>query len=884
MRDLKNGDKQESLRELLDFIVTQLRVTQVELSKWMDISRPLVNKFLNLKNADDVQKLTKLPIKREGLINFCEKITSKEDEANADVKALRRLFGEIGVDELLETAGLLPENTQVIRVTPERFISVAQVAALFELLPVDDLIATVQGIVSIVSSRVFSDTYNQELEPSNDALGVLIRQLEEPYQQDSTVIVDSYNPWKSHPILGVKRRIQIVEKLKNASHHLRTGGKTKFTQKEAISLFLSIAIKEQIPDYAKNLHLRVKKLDIKTLSHLITREEAQQENYQDIYQRLIKCVYEEECKLKNTDNPDLAECTSEAIDPNSIAMEDFDAVTMVVVSSSLIIKEETQLEATKQETIRTIEWTYNSSNTILENSLSACGLLLGITENGDVPNVITQTKSLDGGMSSLVESSIVLENKYQGIWVDRDSTIAILQAFISASKQWLGDKAMKEEINLPVYIDACTVISQLRNKLYKIRKQFQNFEFVNDSYTLDSLSSTNKAKSYIGNIDEIKTTLNSIAKEAQQELIKIDSTKIHFLLRLSLTRCYLLCKLLLLRLENLQGNISNVQLLIAEVENKLNEDKDIKDNLIPLQALFQTEKLLLELSLGQDCKIFSHDNSSRQEIKKDWLTKIHNAIKAGKFYKDPGLDVYHSLSEIYGNYARIELYMSDDPQVLKDAADDFLRAAHFALRIGYKQRASRWLAMCGKVWLRLNNELMCKQALIMASKIARSNLTSWQDEDLRQAICSEISLLEGENLLIIGNQPEEALNKFLIALKGSIYLRLKRRMCDALIGIYRCAQKIGDRSVQTDLKIFPSELSDPDNRSTEIVFNLLNHLQQRQDNPRWSEVSDEFAIAAAQIWQDWHEFGKSTSGNTDFSQHPIAEKIRNGTIYSQVTV
>lgn len=56
-------------------------------------------------------------------------------------------------------------------------------------------------------------------------------------------------------------------------------------------------------------------------------------------------------------------------------------------------------------------------------------------------------------------------------------------------------------------------------------------------------------------------------------------------------------------------------------------------------------------------------------------------------------------------------------------------------------------------------------------------------------------------------------------------------------------------------------------------------MWQREDNPRWSSVSKDFTDAAAQIWQDWHDINKPQSDNI---QHPIVEKIRNGTLYIQV--
>jgi hypothetical protein len=883
--DLESRDKQKQLRELLDFFVERLKVTQVDLSKWMDISRPLINKFLN---SQDVENAQKLPIKRDGLINFCEELLSSavSNPENTDIETmkLRQLFGEKGVDELLETAGLLPKNTQVIRVTPERFVSVAQIAALFELLTLEELIATTQGVVSIISPKVFpKNNYSKSDDLENDgakfdALKDLIQSLEEPYQSDSSAKVTETlpdNPWRYHPILGVKRRIEIGEKLQTASNRLRAGGKINFTHQEAISLFLSIAIKEQIPDFLSNLNIRIQKFEITTLSHVITLEEAENEKYAEVYRHLLQCIYQEECHLKNPNSKYVDDCENESI--KSKSLDWFDPVRIATVTCRFGIAEKGEKQS------EPIKWIYNSSNTILENGISACSLLLGITEDYVIPNVLTNTKSLDGSINSLVEASVILDKKYQGIWVDRDLNITILQALVCAAKQWLGERVYKGELNLEVYVHGCKSISKLRQNLYYVRQKFQNFEFV-DYEQQSELFPDTENKFSIGKSEKIRETLNEIAKDARNELKQIPEDKIYFLLRLSLYRCHLLAKLMLLRLENSQGNISNVKQLLNELESVLDEDNDIKDQLIPIQALLHTERILYELSLGNRLELFDNEKRSEWLNLEQWKKNIYSAIKPGTFYKDPGVDIYHALSEIYGNCARIELYLSDNSKVLENAADNFLRAAHYALRIGYKQRASRWFALAGRVWLRLNDEEKSKQSLNLAKKLAFSNLTSWHDFNFRQAICSEISLLEGEILLVLENKPSQAINWFLKALKGAIHLRLNRRMCDAMINISRCSQKLGDRSVKTDLDQIFSHPSDDvfpyDNRSTEIVMKFIKHLLEREDNPRWSSVSEDFANTAAQMWQDWHDIGGKTEIN--HSQHPIAAKIINGTLYVQI--
>ena len=66
MNKEKIGD-QEKLREMLEFFLEEMGATQVELSKGMGVSRPVVIEFLNRQKEY-------LPVSSEGLVNLCENL------------------------------------------------------------------------------------------------------------------------------------------------------------------------------------------------------------------------------------------------------------------------------------------------------------------------------------------------------------------------------------------------------------------------------------------------------------------------------------------------------------------------------------------------------------------------------------------------------------------------------------------------------------------------------------------------------------------------------------------------------------------------------------------------------------------------------------------
>ncbi|WP_414566089.1 MULTISPECIES: hypothetical protein [unclassified Anabaena] len=835
----ESTEDQEELREMLLFYLDKMGATQVELSAGMGVSRPVVINFLNK------DKKQRLPVDRTSLIKLCESLqkgkASKKksktvpDNSSPEIEShpdeLRELLGKVGVDELLESAGFVPEKTRMIRVTPEKYFEIAKVIALLEFLELEDLLSTTQEFLAIASNKIETALERRCKYQANDYLQYLIEHPE------------------LYPTLGLKLRLEVIDKLQRTWRRLKAGGKTNFTQQEAIRLFMSIAIKEQMPKNESNLHIRVQKTEFQTLSRYINLED----NYKDLYHKFIEIGYEAECELKTPGS-----CSTMQIEAKYLAL--LNPVIMAIVTCSF---------SHNGESHELIEWIYTSGNTILENAIGACSLHLGLPK--DIANMNISTKTLDSSIDSLVETTVILgkQQKYQGIWVDRDSMITMLQAIVYATKQWVVDQNTNGTLDIEIYTSACKALAELRKQLTRVRKAFQNFQFLD-----------HECKS-----GEIK----QIADVARTELNKIPKEEIYFSYRLNFYRCYFFAKRLELRLANTQGNISNLEPLIKEIQQVLEEDPEIKQELVPIQALIQSEIYLYELSCGHEPNLFDSNKRNKWLELKEWDNKIKGAIKPESCYKDPGLDIYKALSEIYGNAARIDFYLCDDKQTLEKAAEHFLRAAHYALRIGSTQRVTRWLALAGRVWVRLGKGNLSIQAFNCAEKLANADLTTGHSENFRQAVLSAISLLHGEHLLLIQNDPTKALTCFLKALKGSIYLGLNRRICDALFDIYRCSKKLGNVSTREGLKVFrgedqsteldKSELNPTNNRTSEKVLDLLCNIGSREDNPTWFQVRNEFSQLAADTWQGWHS---DTSEPETTTKHPIAEKIENDSWLCQV--
>jgi hypothetical protein len=845
-----NDRNQEVLRELLLFFVDKMDATQVELSLGLGISRPVVNEFLN-GNKD------KLPVERENLIELCEYLHSRQiksrrkpkrgSEENSEEIAytpgeLRQLLRDIGADELLEASGLLPDKSKSIRVSTERFFQTAQVVALLELLEFEDALSTAQEFLAIArnklaisSNKLFQERHQDE-EEDDDSLRYLIEKL-----------------LKSPSTLGLKQRLDVIEKL---GRRLRNGGKTNFSRQEAIALFLSILVKEQMSEKSINAHIRVQKVEFQTLSKSIEYSDE----YRDVYPFLMQIGYQAECDLKT-----LGSCSN--IPSKMQSLDSFNPVLLAIVTCSV---------GYNDKRADMLEFTYTSNNTMVENAISALSLQIGVTK--EMKNVMMSTKALDSSINALVETTVIFKdnkdkNQYQGIWVDRDLLITVLQSIVCAAKQWLTVQISKGKLNLEVYESACKELSVLRKRLSKARKSFQSFQFIDkDSKKI------------------LTTELSNIADTARKELDKIPKEEIYFSHRLNFYRCYFLAKLQLLRLANLQGNVSEARLLLQEIEEVIEEDGAIKEELVPIRALIRSEIYLYELSCGHDLNLFDSSERDKWLNLKERELKIIEAIKLGTFYKDPGMDIYQALSEIYGNTARIEFYLSDERYVLEQAVEYFLRASHYALRIGLTQRASRWVALAGRLWVRIGNDQLAGQSLLLADKLATADLTLGHSNHFREAVRSEINLLRGEYLLLFEDNASDALGEFLVALKGAAYLGLNRRICDALFNIYRCSNKLSNLSIKEGLcRVFnendqltesnKSKLNPFGNHTSEQALNLLHKLWVEDGSSTFYQERERFSKLAAEIWQGWHDITSEAGVNT---KHPIVERIEKGLWLGQV--
>lgn len=311
--------------------------------------------------------------------------------------------------------------------------------------------------------------------------------------------------------------------------------------------------------------------------------------------------------------------------------------------------------------------------------------------------------------------------------------------------------------------------------------------------------------------------------------------------------------------------------------------------------LFHLEEQLYALSSGQPEFLFSSHEHSVQT----WLEDAKKNISAylvqnrpfpgnsdSAYPSDPDIDVYQCLGTVHSLAGRWLFYLGTTSDELNLASNCFMKVAHYFSRIGLAQRVDRCLAIAGRVHIRMNHYEYAEQLRLMAYDMVQVHLHEGQREAFKQSVLSEIYLLQGEYALHAKADYMEGLRLSLLGLKGAMWLGLARRTSDNLYNIWKCAQYLGDKSVEPLLKdVFPilwtsDDLSSPKekkarlnplkNRIAEEVIKTLFNIQRNANERTWSQVAHQFQKMSSNIWHRWY---RESSSPNEMGKHPIGKLI-----------
>lgn len=284
-----------------------------------------------------------------------------------------------------------------------------------------------------------------------------------------------------------------------------------------------------------------------------------------------------------------------------------------------------------------------------------------------------------------------------------------------------------------------------------------------------------------------------------------------------------------------------------------------------------------------------------------YLEKLNAYIKQknGRCFN---LDLYLCISELYGNFGRLELYFckENEKPYLEKAVDNFLVAANFSLKIGDMQRVAHWLTHISRVYTRLENDLSKKYVDLANKIVERTILPSYSNEHC-EAIQAEVNLAYGEMVLfsLFRRQRSSktityvsAVSYFSKALKGSLYLGFVRLIADSLYGLSRAIKAATEQGDIQDIintkscffwKIIPVSnnikllnYESPIVKNILVLLNNITPLTEKtpMDNNDWMEISQQLQLGAKKIWHDWANM--VNPNNKKENEHPLEEEIESG--------
>lgn len=927
------------LKDYFNFLITYLLSSQSEIAKGAKISRASVNRLETeeiAKLALDIDQAKALhdyiatqEIQTKGLssqeletksnqIQDIQDKTKKYKKTNTEGEQkvdgikesiiFRELLEKMPYDEAIEAAGHLSDDCSYIRVSHRLYPILLNIVTILELMEEKDALRSFENIMRILRSDL-NGLRNKLLSSQNseDQLRVLIESIV-PVKEHQTIKANKQNLNMSLEELetreqklkenlalpiGLQERLTIKEMLTKTYNRLRTSGKVSFSRSEAISLFLSTFVKTKTQKYQIPLSLRVTKYQSIPLSIDIRQES----NYKKIYEEIFdEIAFQEELTLVNL------EINKKIKQSKNISKYKSKAVEVFI--TYCIYHDKSSIDNSPEE----LEWTSVSNGTFLENAIASIMIHMGLKD--ELQNIhFLAFQDIDSDLNGLIESTVILKNNselFVGYWVDRDNVICNLQSVISAALQWLSSESKKEAnqsdtLNIELYKKTLKVLSSIRLKLFQIRTSFNSFKLFN---------TTNSSVNEQGAKDDIKV-VEGIIKDAQEQLNKLprptenqtEKEKIDYYLpyRLQLKRCVFHANLILLRKNNVHGNlpkagsgIDNLFEILKEYKNNINSQSNkplpLENNeLLPLEILLNVERYLYEFSSGDGDFVFSKSPSEKQIILQEYIKAIPEIIGHTKFYKEPGMDIYQSLAEINGIIARLNFYLLDfedfeysvtplsREEILDNTRRQFLTACYHSLRIGFRARASRWVAYAGRTSLRLGKADEAQQAVELSKAIIdqNPNIVNSLEKD---GLLSETALLEGE-LAQFNGKIKEALTHFFCALIGGASLGLNRRVCDALYSIGRCAEheQIKNALVKDILegdsllaKLINNEKQFDKDRFNPHKINVLDESGNLlsdlilNENLTWAYVSSLFFNTAQSMWQKWYQKP---------GVHPVAKMI-----------
>lgn len=515
-------------------------------------------------------------------------------------------------------------------------------------------------------------------------------------------------------------------------------------------------------------------------------------------------------------------------------------------------------------------WQFSSNHAHIDNSIKA--VMKGMGCPLQLKKITAS--NLSDGTGSLARVSVTLiESKskrtYHGLWVSQSVIIGVAQATVEAVSSWVFAMLPPEpknelESHFQAFKHVSCEYSNLDRSIRKLLNLVNNYDLLNPEASLEN----QYARSDETSIPELETSIQELRRTIYRicnSNASLDIVYNQYMNEINMQESVLIW--MKMRLCRNRWDLKNF-------EDCLNKAKDVSTKIpSPIEVLFESERMIFQFIDGNEeflrGKLWRKDRSS---ILEQSLSKLRQFTEGFDLNYRVHDDLsYLATSEILGTVSRLDLYFCDhnDKDILNDAAQRFMMAAHFACKIGLRQKAARWLAFASRCYTRLKNSNRSKECYNVALDIVAPTIEARFDSRYKDAILAGMNLARGE-LALLEREHEKAGQFFCNGLVGALYIGFTRLSADCLFGLSRVQTEIEASSLD---KIKKFLFAFPKGTHGEYVEGLLEKLHEYVNHPEVKDSQEFFRdLARNSVWN---------SGRTPGDRpHPIADAIDSGSFLS----
>jgi hypothetical protein len=846
-----------NLRDKLNELRESLGATQEEIAKGLNISRKVLINFLKEESKQRHLSISRVNIKALWAYLTDSQRIEQMTKLSAGQKVKRENLRKEGPSGLLRVAGFVSDISLTDTDPVKKKKSYRIISRLSSSWVRDNDIWQIEETIlnTILKERSESslDSNNDNKERSESSL--------DSNNDNAEINYDEVDKWIKKNYLNSNSSIK--EKFISVINSYAMSGKLLFDEVELFELYQSME---------ENFYLR---RDLTLIENPFTLRVIGCE-----FRILPDCVNElDHDLLKRMEDIGL----KAEKDIRNISLKSSNESSKKLVCHP-VKESEITLRMTVGEELKTLVWRYSSVSNHIQNMLIALHRGMGYPplklENLSI-------RALGKTENSLARVSVCLRDKntrkkYQGLWVDKDTLNALSQAVVIATESWVIE-THKYKRN---YSELCQKLFSVFDNLYRGRKA------INDYHLHDKNEEGFKVRGSISYSEDVLKIVDEIRKDLNYADEEDEKIKKEFLCRLE--RHEHTAKLILLRSYHIEGRLE-------KVKDYLNKDYDQKiQNLkeYDINIFYNIEHIIYKLFSGERDYLINkpwrkHDNQMSLNKYTDSLKEYINKNKDERVFD---CDLHICLSELFGNFGRLELYCctsNDAEHFLKtEAIENFLKAAYFSSKIGNNQRVSHWLAHVSRVYSRLGEADNAEKYTMLARIIIQHESSYYRySSEYKESILAEVNLAQGE-IYLLKQEFDLALQDFIESLKGAIKLKFARLIADSLYGIYRALKQLPEKEKvkeklqdlqnikekSQDFRGYSEEKSD----QTDIdpTQKVIDFLSQEETYNNYDCICEGFKNQAKNIWQNWAKFA-AIEQNQDEYKHPIAEAIERDEFLSQ---